>query len=620
MAEVMSQQGFGLSVPTSRQDIISQLLNDYGNSFGRGDVSSSAYSPVAVDKELPPPPPQSDSLDKPLPAVQRAEQRMSTKFQLRVIEDAPLSPNSISKYPSGARARRKIPFRSLSRDGKPPSLSLVTSNGSTAIVPPTPALSARSQTFPMPSSFDTKALPSPPPPPPEKSERRSRIQKATPTLKQSKSQSDLARNDSLISQDENRPTPMERPATVEATTVVKRKAVPAPAAKKFMGLAQLGTGPRGGKGGPLPPTSAPRKKSVDAGTDEVKMPVQEAEPEARLSKQHEGPTVNHMPPTPEDDKFSATAPAPPRKVFPALGLPSNPRAKGGPISPKHVRGKSSTGFNLLKAQRPAPPVPTKIVETLTPEMTPSPTLKAAEPREQAISPLSPLPPPTDQRRPFSFEPIAAPKPSPRPQEQPKTAVPIITPVVTVPPMEDINTPLRPTSADLPDLPEPSPLHSPPTAATLAVKAVSPIAASAAPAPPKKQPSPPAIVPRAEIVQEDERVSTPPPFAPLTRAPIPLPQDLIPAIASPHLTCYTSHQTAIWSNNTFQPMGCMVCRTNDRDRKWCCTWCQLRICRSCSEELKMVPGQSLSLYLRIREEQVDREKVLSAVYEKDEDFS
>lgn len=167
-------------------------------------------------------------------------------------------------------------------------------------------------------------------------------------MKQSKSQSELARNDSLLSQDENRPAATERPATVEATPAVKRKALPAPAAKKFMGLAQLGTGPRGGKGGPLPPTSAPRKKSVDSGTDEVKIPVKEAEPTPQVVKQQEGPVVNQMPPTPEDDKYSATAPAPPRKVYPALGLPSNPRAKGGLISPQHVRGKSSTGFNLLK--------------------------------------------------------------------------------------------------------------------------------------------------------------------------------------------------------------------------------------------------------------------------------
>jgi hypothetical protein len=84
MTEVAARQGLGLSAPPSRQDVISALLTEYGNSFGRGDGSPSAFSPVLADKELPPPPPRSDSLkDKPLPAVQRAEQRMSMKFQLR---------------------------------------------------------------------------------------------------------------------------------------------------------------------------------------------------------------------------------------------------------------------------------------------------------------------------------------------------------------------------------------------------------------------------------------------------------------------------------------------------------------------------------------------------------
>lgn len=79
----MAQQGYGLTVPSSRQDVISALLNEYGNSFGRGD-GPSALSPVPTEKELPAPPPRSDSLrNKPLPAVQRAEQRMSMKFQLR---------------------------------------------------------------------------------------------------------------------------------------------------------------------------------------------------------------------------------------------------------------------------------------------------------------------------------------------------------------------------------------------------------------------------------------------------------------------------------------------------------------------------------------------------------
>jgi hypothetical protein len=84
MAQVMARQVLGLSAPSSRQDIVSALLNDYGCSFEHDDASPSAFSPVRADKELPSPPGSSNSMkNKPLPAVQRAEQRMSTKFQLR---------------------------------------------------------------------------------------------------------------------------------------------------------------------------------------------------------------------------------------------------------------------------------------------------------------------------------------------------------------------------------------------------------------------------------------------------------------------------------------------------------------------------------------------------------
>jgi hypothetical protein len=174
-------------------------------------------------------------------------------------------------------------------------------------------------------------------------------------MKESKSQPDLARNDSLLSQGETKSALNERPGTVEAVPAVKRKALPAPAAKKFMSLAQLGTGPRGGKGGPLPPTSAPRKKSVDSEAagierEETVQVKEEGVNDPASNQQYGAPAVNKLPPTPDEDKFTTAAPAPPRKVFTGLGLPSNPRTKGGPISPKHTRGKSSTGFNLLKVR------------------------------------------------------------------------------------------------------------------------------------------------------------------------------------------------------------------------------------------------------------------------------
>lgn len=75
----MAQQSM-LSAPASRQDIVSALLNDYGNSFGRGDASPSTWSPVPADKKLPAPPSRSDSgAREPLPAALR----MEAKFQLR---------------------------------------------------------------------------------------------------------------------------------------------------------------------------------------------------------------------------------------------------------------------------------------------------------------------------------------------------------------------------------------------------------------------------------------------------------------------------------------------------------------------------------------------------------
>jgi hypothetical protein len=76
MAEVMAQQGAGLAAPTSRQDVVSELLDDY--TYDAEDMSpkSNLSSPF---KELPPPP-RTDSFRDP---KAEAIQRMNTKFQLR---------------------------------------------------------------------------------------------------------------------------------------------------------------------------------------------------------------------------------------------------------------------------------------------------------------------------------------------------------------------------------------------------------------------------------------------------------------------------------------------------------------------------------------------------------
>jgi hypothetical protein len=146
--------------------------------------------------------------------------------------------------------------------------------------------------------------------------------------KHSKNASDLARSDSLLS-----------PGGPADGMVVKRDELPEASVKKFKSLAELGGGPRGRKGGPLPSAPAPREISVDSQVEVSRR----MEPVPKHQNEQPRNMQAQLPPTPDEDK-DAAAPALPQKAF---GLPSNPRAKG-PASPLHLRGKSSTGFNVLK--------------------------------------------------------------------------------------------------------------------------------------------------------------------------------------------------------------------------------------------------------------------------------
>ena len=59
------------------------------------------------------------------------------------------------------------------------------------------------------------------------------------------------------------------------------------------------------------------------------------------------------------------------------------------------------------------------------------------------------------------------------------------------------------------------------------------------------------------------------------------------------------------------MACMLCLENNRERKWTCTWCQLRICGSCSDELKAVPGRDLAVLM-------EKRRALGVVEEEEEE--
>ena len=47
------------------------------------------------------------------------------------------------------------------------------------------------------------------------------------------------------------------------------------------------------------------------------------------------------------------------------------------------------------------------------------------------------------------------------------------------------------------------------------------------------------------------------------------------------------------------MPCMVCHENSPERKWACTWCYLRVCIRCSEELVRTPGRDVKSVLEKR---------------------
>ena len=81
MTEVMARQEAALAAPSSRQDVVSELLDEYTyEDFYNAEDVSPKSSLAPAFKELPPPPPRTDSLRDP---KAEAIQRMNARFQLR---------------------------------------------------------------------------------------------------------------------------------------------------------------------------------------------------------------------------------------------------------------------------------------------------------------------------------------------------------------------------------------------------------------------------------------------------------------------------------------------------------------------------------------------------------
>jgi hypothetical protein len=294
----------------------------------------------------------------------------------------------------------------MSRSSKPPSLKLLASNGATAIVPPMPAPPPKDEPAPVPvDPFEDRPLP---PPPPEKSERRMSQRRVQPAMGNFPSRPE--RRDSKEPQESGSMMNKQEQEQPQPAPAMRRKPVPVPSVqKKFPSLADLQKGPRGRSVAPKPTTATaetvavPRESSQESSrrpsvpsireqsrnpsstrgsressrrpslpgsqerTRKPSIPSSVDEAPARNALSGHRPTFSKsstsspLPPTPvekptpveqpSEPKVEAPLPPPPRKVF--AGLPSNPRSKA-PEPTKHSRGKSSTGFDIMKVYLPFP--------------------------------------------------------------------------------------------------------------------------------------------------------------------------------------------------------------------------------------------------------------------------
>ncbi|KAF2270874.1 hypothetical protein CC78DRAFT_538586 [Lojkania enalia] len=625
----------GLTAPSSRQDVISAILNDYA-SFTPGPHSpySHTNSPLNTADDVPPPPPSKD--EKPLPSV-------TMQFQLRANDpESPQSYNQLRKDSIDSNTT-KISFQSMKRSSKPPSLKLLASNGSTANLPPRPTLPAVSKSIsppvavrpapPAPRPREERPLPDLPPPPPEKSKRRSLNVMGNGASKGSKDPSEgKDEKDSKVQEGRS-----------QAPAIVKRK--PAPSlVKRFPSLAEIGKGPRGGlRPAARPPgqskesmativeaavvahqasTQEKARKPSNPFLSEEEKTAPESQPrnaisghpptlsKSAVSSQTQPPpqpqpqVESRLPPTPESDRSSPHPPAPPKKTLP-IGLPSNPRSRGQDASDvKHMRGKSSTGFNILqhpwgcrngtiheaeqktevlkqKTETPEPkaqeaelkigvleqkPVPTTTttVDTITPGPTPSPkttpvphpvsqTQPTALSRQQIQaqlqapeSPVSPLTP--SDTRPFAFE-------TTQPQRQPAPFSP------------RAPSPISPPTTTQPQH-QPQPQFPPRTTSRPTFSTQSLQSTRSQPTAPSTPPSLPTLFPRPSSLSN-----------------LPNPKVPAPPITPAHHACYARHARMLRSSNAAHPMACMVCRQHRREEFRSCYWCHLRVCIPCAVALE-----------------------------------
>ncbi|RHZ72590.1 hypothetical protein CDV55_102301 [Aspergillus turcosus] len=88
----------------------------------------------------------------------------------------------------------------------------------------------------------------------------------------------------------------------------------------------------------------------------------------------------------------------------------------------------------------------------------------------------------------------------------------------------------------------------------------------------------------ESVSSDENNG---PFTPPEIEPVTVPLNRL------HYACFQEHRTMMPTNNVWHSLPCMVCQKFDREMRYRCVFCCLRICADCYQNLQKVPSRSLA---------------------------
>ncbi|MCJ1322616.1 hypothetical protein MMC15_007965 [Xylographa vitiligo] len=74
----------------------------------------------------------------------------------------------------------------------------------------------------------------------------------------------------------------------------------------------------------------------------------------------------------------------------------------------------------------------------------------------------------------------------------------------------------------------------------------------------------------------------------------------PPLTAIHYCCYQSHRHMNNSKNDIAQVPCMACKVDDKETRWKCSWCCLRICKRCMEVLEDTKNRDLRALLQARQ--------------------